>query len=536
MNYAVILIMLFCASCAKHTERTSSNNTIESKTPVNGDMYVASSIGDASYLNPILATDQTSGTINNLIYNGLLKYDKDLKITGDLAESWTVSKDGLTITFHLRPGVTWHDGQPFTSADVQFTYNKLIDPAVKTPYGADYLLVRSLVTPDPLTVRVTYKEPFAPSLESWMIGIVPKHIFAGTDFNTAAANRAPVGTGPFIFKEWKTDEKIVLEANASYFEGKPFIKKYVLRIIPDQSVEFLEMRQQNIDEIGLSPDQYRAYDEFFTHYNRFNYPSFSYVYMGFNQQNPLYKNRDFRLAIASALDKTQIIDGVLLRMGTAATGPFVPQSWAYDPAVKDFPFDPAKARTLLKELGFADTNNDGFLEYKGAPWSLTIMTNQGNKMRQLTCEIIQSQLKAVGLKVNIRVVEWSAFIHQFIDKKNFDCVVLGWSLGRDPDQYSIWNSKQTNEGQYNFISYANPKVDALLERGRRTFNQTERQKIYRALHRELHDDIAYIYLYYPLSLPAVNKRFIGPEVTAAGLGWNFHKWWVPKDRQKYSVQ
>jgi peptide/nickel transport system substrate-binding protein len=522
MKYAVIFIILF--------------NTIAAAAPESGDMYVASSIGDASYLNPVLATDQASGSINNLIYNGLLKYDKDLKITGDLAESWEVGAGGLTITFHLRPNVKWHDGKPFTAKDVLFTYNKLVDPRVKTPYGADYLLVKTISAINPLTVRVTYKQPFAPALESWMIGIVPEYVFTNTDFNSAPANRAPIGTGPFLFKEWKTDEKIVLAANPNYFEGKPFINKYVLRIIPDQSVEFLELRQQNIDEMGLTPDQYRAYKEFFTSYNRFNYPSFSYVYMAFNQQNPLYKKHDFRLAIASALDKTQIIDGVLLRMGKAATGPFVPQSWAHDPEVKDFPFDPQKARELLKALGFQDINNDGFLEYKNQPWALTIMTNQGNKMRQLTCEIIQSQLKAVGLKVNIRVVEWSAFIHQFIDKKNFDCVVLGWSLGRDPDQYAIWHSSQSGEGQYNFISYSNPKVDALLERGRRTFAQSERQKIYRTLHKELHDDIAYIFLYYPLSLPAVHKRFVGPEVTPAGLGWNFHKWWSPKDKQKYTAE
>jgi peptide/nickel transport system substrate-binding protein len=156
-------------------------------------------------------------------------------------------------------------------------------------------------------------------------------------------------------------------------------------------------------------------------------------------------------------------------------------------------------------------------------------------MRSLSCEIIQMQLKKAGIKANIRVLEWSTFIHQFIDKKNFEAVLLGWGLSRDPDQYSIWNSKESREGGYNFISYSNKEVDKLLENGRRTFNIEERQKIYRRIHRLIHDDAPYIFLYYPEALQAVHKRFNGPEVAPIGIGWNFEKWWVPKQLQKYEI-
>jgi peptide/nickel transport system substrate-binding protein len=501
-----------------------------------GDMYVASSIGDASYLNPVLATDSASGDINNLVYGGLVKYDKNIKLVGDLAERWEISPDNLTITFHLRPNVVWHDGAPFTADDVKFTYDRLVDPAVKTPFGADYQLVREVRVVDPLTVRVTYREPFAPALESWGMGILPKHVFAGSDFNTHPANRRPIGTGPFVFKEWKTDEKIVLESNRRYYEGRPPIGRYVYRIIPDQAVQFLELRNQSIDEMGLTPDQWKAYPEFFTHYNKFRYPSFSYVYLAFNLLNPLYRQKQFRQAIACGINKAEIINGVLLGMGKAATGPFPPQSWAYDPAVSDTAYDPEKSRKLLAALGWKDTDGDGYLDRDGQILSFTIMTNQGNKIRSLSAEIIQAQLRAVGIKVNVRVIEWSAFVHQFIDKKSFDAVLLGWQLARDPDQYAIWHSDQIHEGQYNFISYANPEVDRLLEEGRRTFDQPRRQAIYRRVHRILADDLPYIFLYYPESLPVVHKRFRGPEVAPAGIGWNFQHWWVPKEEQKYVLQ
>lgn len=531
MLSGAFLCALFISGCHKPADTNSAGGGPEA-----GDMYVASSIGDATYLNPVLATDSASGDINGLIFNGLVKYDKDLKLTGDLAESWEVSPDNLTITFHLRKNVRWHDGAPFTADDVQFTYERLIDPDVRTPYGSDFALVRKVEVIDPYTVRVTYKEPFAPALESWGMGMLPKHIFEKGDFNSNPANRSPVGTGPFTFREWVTDEKIVLDSNPGYFEGKPPISRYVYRIIPDQAVQFLELRKQGIDEMGLTPDQSKAYPEFFSAYNKFRYPSFSYVYMAFNLRIPLFAEKRFRRAVAMAIDKREIIDGVLLGMGKAATGPFPPQSWAYDPSVKDTGYDPKKAGEFLDELGWKDTNGDGLRDKGGKPLEFTLISNQGNKMRELSAQIVQAQLRKIGIKVNIRIIEWSSFVHQFVNKKNFDAVMLGWSLARDPDQFSIWHSSQDKEGQYNFISYKNPEVDRLLEEGRRTFDTKKREAIYRKIHRTLADDLPYIFLYYPEALPVIHKRFQGPEVAAAGIGWNFYKWWVPKEEQKYTIR
>jgi peptide/nickel transport system substrate-binding protein len=491
-------------------------------TPDYGDTYVDTLLGDASYLNPLLATDSASGSINNLIYNGLVKYDKNIKLVPELARSWSVSKDGLTIIFKLRKNVYWHDGIPFTADDVKFTYDRLIDPKVKTPYSSDYMLVKQVVAVDKYTVKVVYKEPFAPALESWGMGMVPKHIYEKGDFNTNPANRQPVGTGPFKFTQWKTDEKLVLSANDKYYEGKPYLNKVIFRVIPDQSVQFLELRNQSIDSMGLSPDQYKAYPEFFEHYTKFRYPSFQYTYFGFNLQRPLFKDKRVRLAIAHAINKKELIDGVLLGMGQPATGPFVPQSWAYNPDIKDYEYDPAKAKQLLAQAGVKS-------------FEFTILTNQGNKLRELACQIIQNQLAKAGIKVNIRISEWSAFIHNFVDKRNFDVVVLGWSLSRDPDQYAIWHSGQIKEGQYNFVSYNSPIVDKLLEKGRREFNQHERQKIYRQIHKQIFDDIPYIFLYYPESLPVIHTRFQGPEVAPLGLGWNFYQWYVPAAMQKYKI-
>lgn len=502
---------------------------------VTGDTYVEASLGDPSRLNPLLASDSASGSVNGYLFNGLVKYDRDLKLVGELAEFWDVRQKGLEIVFHLRKNVLWHDGVPFTADDVVFTYQRLIDPKVMTPYGSDFALVKSVTAVDPHTVQVIYKEPFAPALESWGIGMIPKHVFEKGDFNTSPANRAPVGTGPFVFKELKTDEKAVLVANSNYFEGRPNIDRVVIRVIPDSSVQFLELRSQTIDSMGLTPDQYIAYDSFFQNHQKFRYPSFSYTFFGFNLQRDMFKDLRVRQALAMALDKREIIDGVLLGYGRSATGPFPPSSWAFDPTVPELPFDPIRAKALLGEVGWRDTDNDGILDKDGKPFSFTVITNQGNKIREQTAIILQAHLARIGIKVDVRVLEWSSFIHDFVDKGNFDAIILGWNLGRDPDQYLIWHSSQKGEGRYNFIGYQNPSADKLWEEGRQTFDQAKRQAIYRKLHRMIAGDLPYIFLYYPDALPTVHKRFRNVLVAPAGIGWNFREWFVPKASQRYRL-
>jgi len=531
---ALLLAVIFLQSCGVNNTKKNYSVTKDRK-PDTGDAYVSAMLGDATILNPLLSQDSSSGQINSYIFNGLLKYNKDLTIVGDLANSWNISKSGKEIIFNLRKNVFWHDGKPFTANDVKFTYEKLIDPTVKTPYSADYTLVKKFTVIGPYTIKIQYSKTFAGALESWMMGIIPKHIFENTDINTNPANRAPIGTGPYIFQNWKTDEKITLKANDKYYDGRPYISKYYFRVIPDQSVQFLELRQNNIDEMSLSPDQWNSYPEFFTNYNKFNYPSFSYVYLGFNLTREPFNNKTIRKALAYAINKKEIIDGVLLGMGTPATGPFVPQHWAFNIKVKDYPYDPSYSLKLLKSSGYTLNPSDGYLWKNNKRFEFGIITNQGNKVRELSAQIIQAQLKKIGVKVNIRIVEWSSFISQFINKKDFDTVLLGWSLSRDPDQFVIWNSKMTGENQYNFVSYNNPEVDKLLNEGRETFNITQRKIIYNKIHEILANDLPYIFLYYPQAMPVIHKRFIGPEVAAAGLGWNSNFWWSPKENQKYKL-
>lgn len=478
----------------------------------------------------MLASDSASGDISGLLFNGLTKYDKDIKVTGDLARSWEIKKNGLEIIFHLRKGVKWHDGREFTADDVVFTYQKVTDPKVPTPYSSNYGPVKSVEALDPYTVRVLYKERFAPALESWGMGIIPKHVLAGKDISREEFSRNPVGTGPYRLKEWITGQRIVLTAFEDYFEGKPGIPEYIMRVIPDSATMFLELKFGGIDYMGLTPGQYKLQagtDFFNSNFQKFRFPMFGFTYMGYNLLDERFKDVRIRRALSHAINKQAIIKGVLMGYGTPCTGPFPPESWAYNPNVPEPEYDPQRSLELFKEAGW--TMRNGFLQKDGKPFSFTILLNQGNTPRLLAAQIIKEDLRKVGVSVNLKVVEWQAFLHDFIDKKRFEAFIAGWALSRDPDLYDIWHSSKTKEGEFNFISYKNNEMDKLLIEGRQTFDMEKRKKIYHRVHEILAYEQPYTFLYVPDSLIVVHKRFKGIVKAPLGITYDLMHWHVPPD-------
>jgi len=537
LSVILFLILLLLAGCANEQSNSGSQEKAY-KPAAYGDIIVRGDIGDASNLIPILASDSASHSIAGLIYNGLVKYDKDMNIVGDLAESWDISDDGLVITFHLRKGVKWHDGKPFTAKDVLYTYQVTVDPKTPTAYAGDFLKVKKAEVLDDYTFRVTYDKPFAPSLISWSSAVLPRHLLEGQDITKSSLARHPVGTGPYLFKEWLAGQKIVLVSNADYFEGRPYVDGHVTRIIPDMATMFLELRARNIDMMGLTPLQYTRQTEnnlFRQSFDKYRYLAFAYTYLGYNLKHPFFADKRVRQAISYAINKEEIISGVLLGLGKPATGPYKPGTWAYNENVKTYSYNPQKARELLRAAGWTKTNNDGFLEKDGRPFTFELVTNQGNETRQKCAEIIQRQLKEVGIDVKIRILEWAAFINDFISKRRFEAVILGWTIPLDPDAYDVWHSSKTAPEELNFISYKNPEVDALLEKARSTFDQKLRKKYYDRFQEILVEDQPYTFLYVPDELVIISKRFRGIEPAPIGLSHNFIKWYVPKDEQKYTM-
>lgn len=514
---------------------------IGSRPPQKVNQLIISSIGDASFLNPVLAQDSASSEVNSLVFNGLIKYNRDLDgFVGELAESWKVQNGHEpVITFYIRKGVFWHDGKEFTAEDVKFTYEKIMDEKTNTVRRSSFELVKKAEVLDPYTFRVTYRQPFSPGLETWSIGIIPKHLLEKEDINTTPFNRNPIGTGPFRFVEWVTDEKIVLEANPKYFEKRPHLDRIIYRIIPETPLNEMEVLTGGVDHSGLFPYEYQRMSQlpFLTTYSQ---PSLGYTYLGYNLKKDLFQDKQIRLALTYAINREEIVQYVLYGLGQVATGPFPNHLWYSNPHVKPIPYDPKKAQQLLSEAGWNEKDRNGILQKDGKPFRFTLITNSGNDIRKDVGVLIQRQLREIGIDVIFELYEWSVFLKNFINTKHFDACILGWGLSVDPDAYEIWHSSQIEKG-FNFISYQNPEVDRLLEMGRKEYDLEKRKKVYWRIHELLAEDQPYTFLYVPLGISALRKKFLlvkedstGQMITQpiklekAGLMYDLIKWTVPR--------
>jgi len=534
-------LTLLIAGCGAPADQQNQIDYNVNSPKVSGGTLINAMTGEPSGLISMIAGESASSAISSNIFNSLLKYDKNLELEGDLTANWQISPDQKTITFTLKPNLKWADNQPLTSADVLFTWQAVTNEKNASPYASDFLLVKKAETPDPQTFRVTYEQAYAPALDSWAgLQILPKHLLEGKDLHTTAFARKPVGSNYYKLDNWKHGEHLMLSKNANSVLGPAQIDNLVTRIIPDNSAQFLELMADNIDLMGLDPIKYSriipARPELLKKLALYKELGNSYTYMGFNLKHKPFDDVRVRRAINYAIDKQEIIDGVYLGLGINIASPYKPGTRWSNPALQPYPYNPVKARALLKEAGFTDSNGDGILERDGKPFSFEIITNQ-NKEREKSAVLIQRRLKEVGIDVKIRAIEWASFISRFIKTGDFDVVVLGWGLGLDPDQYNIWHSSQQAPGQFNFIGYNNPKIDALLEQGRLELNPDKRMVIYHKFAEILLEDSPIIYLSAGYGLTAIHKRVKGIDNPAppAGIGHNSQDWYIPQALRRNEI-
>jgi len=325
--YFLILFLSFFYSCSRENQKNeiidnTSKNEVKRDRTKYGDVVIEGSISDANNLIPILANDLTSHTIASMVYNGLVKYDKDLNIVGDLAQKWDVSTDNKVITFYLRKDVKWHDGTAFNADDVIFTYKTIINDSTPTPYDGDFRKIANVEKIDNYTIKVLYNTPYAPALASWSMSILPKHLLEGNDITKSFLQRAPIGTGPFKFEDWASGSAIKLKANNNYFAKGPYLDGYMLKIIPDSTSMFLELLKSRIDLMELTPIQYvKQTDDskFSNNYNKYTYLSDTYTFVGYNLKNELFNDKRVRHALspctfAAIIKSLSFIDSVSARI------------------------------------------------------------------------------------------------------------------------------------------------------------------------------------------------------------------------------
>ncbi len=535
--------LVFLNSCGQSSEQnakkgtTSTNSSvsaIEKSEPVYGGRLILPLGSDPTNLIPLLSTDSESSTVVSKLFVSPLKYNKDIKLVPEAAKSFEVLNGGKLLKFTLRDNIRWTDGVPLTAEDVEFTYKLMIDPKTPTAYSSDYQNIKKFKLTGKYSFEVTYDKVFARSLVTWALPILPKHLLEHENLTETRFARAPIGAGPYKLKEWIPGQRVVLEANNDYFEGRPYIDEIVYRIIPDTSTQFMELKTGKLDAMGLTPQQYlfqtngKSWEKDF---QKFKYLSFGYAWLGYNLDRPLFKDIRVRQALTYAINKEEIVKGVLLGLGYPAIGPYKPGTWVYNTKLAPYGYHPDKAKKLLKEAGWSDTDGDGILDRNGVPFSFTILTNQGNSLRIKSATIIQNRLKDVGIEVKIRTVEWAAFINEFVNKGQFDAIILGWTILQDPDIYDVWHSSKAVDGGLNITKYRNLEVDDLLERGRTTLDQAERKKIYDRIQEILYKEQPYCFLYVPMALPIYKSRIKGLKIEPAGLDYNANRWWIPTASQ-----
>ena len=538
-NFITILTsLLFIISCSKEPSETIDYNG-EFKN-ISGGTLINAMAGEPSNLIAMIAGDSASSAIAGNIFNSLLKYDENLDYAPDLAESWEISNNQKTITFQLKKNLQWADGKPLTSADILFTWRLITNPNTRTPYSSDYQLVKNASTPDPLTFKVTYESSYAPALDTWTsLHILPKHILKDEDINNTFFSQRPTGSNYYKLDEWISGQQVTLKANDKSIMGAPSISKLISRIIPDTSSQFLELTADNIDVMNINPIQYQrvfpARKDLQQKIALYKELGNGYTYLGFNLKKAPFNDIRVRQALNYAIDKDEVIKGVLLGLGEAISSPYKPGTRWNNPNLSPYPYDPTKALNLLKDAGYVKDKN-GSLVKNGTPLKFEIITNQ-NKQREMTAVLIQRRLQEIGVEVSIRVIEWASFVNRFIKTGEFDVVVLGWSLSLDPDQYNIWHSSQQGPGQFNFLGYSNNRVDELLELGRKELNPLKREKIYHEFSKYLLEDSPIVYLYAGYGLSAVHKRVKGIKNPSppAGIYHNNYDWFIPKPLRRNEI-
>ncbi|MFH1294136.1 MAG: ABC transporter substrate-binding protein, partial [Pseudomonadota bacterium] len=434
------------------------------------------------------------------------------------------------LIFHLRPNVKFHDGHTVDAHDVKFTFEAIMNPKNLSPRVADYEPVKAVEVIDPLTVRIVYKRLYSPAIGTWGMGILPEHLLNPEALKKEAVrfgkepekfsmrqssfNRHPVGCGPFIFRRWKSDQYITLDRFEDYWEGPPNYNRYTYRVIPDLLTQEMEFYAGTIDSYGVQPHQVNRLKKD-PRYQSFSGTSFGYTYIGYNMRRKPFDDPRVRRAMGMAIDVSKIIDYVLYGQGEQITGPFLKQTDYYNRRMQPLSYDPQGALALLKEAGWLP-DKKGWLTKNGKRLQFTLITNSGNDLRKSILAIAQASWKQIGIDVRTDLLEWSVFIQERVDKADFDALILGWSMGIEPDLYQIWHSSQSNSYQLNFVGFRNDQADDLIIKIRQEYDHEKQVEYCHRLHEIIAREQPYTFLYVPKWTAVLDKRIVIREADDKG--------------------
>lgn len=533
----------FCQQVLPAVEAFMAQAEAGNPTPADdryGGTLVLGSIGEIpDGMNAAVSSDYTASQHQNFVnLMTLLNYDADLNPQPYLAESWDVSEDGTEITWHIRRDVFWHDGEQTDAHDVAFTYRTVINPETAFPNAAYWdnydQTDQAVEVVDDFTVIVRLR-PHAEFLDPWRAtAILPEHLLG--DVAPAElkqhpyGTQCPVGNGPFVFSSHSPQSRWVFTANHAFPEslgGRPFVDRYIYRVIPEQTTLLTELLTENIDiYIAPRPDQaQQILDD--PNIDLLNFTFRNYVFVGWNARRPQLADRRVRQAITLGTNRAEIVEAILQGYGTVANSGVPPFHWAFDPAMASTAdYDPEAAKALLESAGWTDRDGDGVRENaEGLPLAFSIKYNTGNQQRQDVAEIMQSQLAAIGMDVQPQVVEWATLLQQINtpELRDFDGVVMGWVTEFKLDDMDLFHSGRIDQ-PYAWAGTNNPEIDRLLEQLSLTVDRDAARSLWIDYQRVIAEEAPYTYFFFPDRLDAVNKRMSGVVMDARGEWVSIRDW------------
>ncbi|MBV9648373.1 MAG: peptide ABC transporter substrate-binding protein [Candidatus Eremiobacteraeota bacterium] len=534
-------LCIFAAACTKVSTGPAGQTSGRHSWTRAGELRIAIQ-APPNTLNPLLASNTTESMMTRLTNDVLVSVDASgrqevpvLAAEVPTLENGGISRDGLTITYKLRHNVVWHDGVPFSSKDVKFTWTAIMNPRNNVISRTGYELVRSVDTPDPFTVVFHMKQRFSPAVNT-LFGesdspytIVPEHLLARyPNINSVSYNTNPVGTGPFKLKTWARGDHLEYEPNPRYFLGVPKLQRIIVKIVPDENTSLNQLRTHETDfQYQASPQEYPQVKTL---------PNLRVVLNQMNQIERLQLNNarfpltdvHLRQAMAYAIDKERLVNELTFGSAVAADQDLPPFMWAHAQNITRYPYDPPRARTILRADGWTP-GPDGVLQKAGHRLSLEIVYNTSNATRRRGVVLVQAMLRQVGIETQVKSYIASLLFAPYgmggiLQTGKFDVSFAGWVAGIDPDNSSEFMCSARPPNGNNTDFYCSAAMDAAQKQALENFDIPTRKRAYDTIEALLTSQEVEIPLWWPRQIEPVNPDFMGFTPNPVTESWNSYQW------------